>query len=327
MNQGIFGFSDRSSRSDLMVAEFESSGNYVVPPGVNYFQILAIGGGGGGGSGRRGASGSATYGGGGGSCGSYFVDVLSIGELGLVEGSMLRILIGSGTNGGAESTTDDTSGATATNGGDTTISRTQDTNPFIIAPGGIGGAGGSATAGNGGNTTTVYACFYKTRQQIGSPSSSNLTGKPDYAYHSNWASGRAMWSPCAAAGGGISTLNNGFAGGDIVWIPPLRYARISPAMAQSSTFTFSSGSAVNSAADGTSGLAAFQSFGSPLNGAKIGWGHGGAGGGAGRTAAAGNGGDGYRGGGGGGGGASRNGFNSGAGGRGGDGYCCIIAWR
>lgn len=326
MNQGVFGFSDRSSRSDLMVAEFESSGTYVVPPGVNYFQIIAIGGGGGGGSGRRGASGTATYGGGGGSCGSYFIDVFSIGELGLVEGSALRILIGSGTAGGAARTTDDTSGATAGNGGDTAIYRTMETNPFIVAPGGIGGEAGSATTGNGGNTSVVYACLYKMRQQIGSPTGSNLTNDPDFAYHSNWTS-RTVWSPCAAAGGGISTLNNGFNGGDIIWIPPLRYARVSPAMAQVSTFTFGSGSLLNSAAAGTSGLEAFQKFGSPLSGSRIGWGHGGAGGGAGRTAAAGAGGDGYRGGGGGGGGASRNGFNSGAGGRGGDGYCCIIAWR
>lgn len=326
MNQGLFGFSDRSFRSNLTVAQFDSSGTYVIPAGVNYFQIMAIGGGGGGGSGRRGASGSATYGGGGGSCGSYFVDVLSINEIGLVEGSTLRILIGGGGTSGAAVTANDTNGNTAVSGGNTTISRMNERNPFIIAPGGTAGEGGTASTGNGGNTTTVYACCYKSREQIGSPSSSNLTGKPDFGYHSNWASNRAMWSPCAAAGGGISTLNSGFAGGDIVWTPPAGYARISPAMAQSSTFTLGTGSAVDSSASGTHGLQAFQQFGSPLNGSNLGWGHGGAGGGAGRTAAAGSGGDGYRGGGGGGGGASRNGFNSGSGGRGGDGYCLIIAW-
>lgn len=325
MNQGLFGFSGSNYGELISVTEFETSGSFQVPRGTRWIQFIAIGGGGGGGSGRRSATSTTASGGGGGSSGTWFIDVISMAELQLLQNQELRVLIGSGGSGGAARTTDSTDGANGTAGGNTEIYRSNSPHPIIMIEGGSAGSAGTTTSSTGGQGTSKYCFYYKTRNISQNGSGSLTSGLSPFGFGTSYAT-TAAFCPCGAGGGAITSANAGFAGGNIAWTTGAA-TRFAIPIPNSSTTTFATGSAVDSAAEGQGGQITFARYGGVLTGSKYGWGYGGAGGGAGLIANGGKGGDGFRGGAGGGGGASRNGFNSGAGGRGGDGYCCIIAWR
>lgn len=118
-----------------------TSGDYVVPGGVNYLTIEAIGGsGGGGGTGTTYASYS---GGGGGGAGEYAGTYLAV-----TPGSTINIAYGAAGTGGAPLD------ATGGNGGNTTV--TYNSIIYVKANGGKGGGTGGYTTnggafGNGGN--------------------------------------------------------------------------------------------------------------------------------------------------------------------------------
>lgn len=323
MNQGMFGFSNNSYSEPITVSEFETSGSFRIPSGTKTLQFIGIGGGGGGGSGRTGAAATAAFGGGGGASGTWFIDSISTKELEMQSESELTILIGAGGAGGAAVSTTSTNGNNGSNGGATTISKSGNLSPFILMEGGSGGSGGTATNGFGGAASSKYCFFYKNRQAGQSGANSATTTAVSFSFNLGYVS-NAAWCPSGAAGGGISTANVGYAGGNLSW--STGSTRMSLPLPSSGNFTFATGSAVNSALIGENGINPFLRFKGPFTGSSLGWGYGGCGGGAGTTANGGSGGDGYRGGAGGGGGAARDGFTSGAGGRGASGYCCIIAW-
>lgn len=325
MNQGLFGFSASDHRDPFYVREFETSGSFQIPKGTRWLQFIAIGGGGGGGSGRTSATSTAAFGGGGGASGCWFIDIISMQELGMSDGAELIVLVGSGGAGGAAIATSSTNGAAGSTGGNTEIYRSDSQFPFIMVTGGNGGSGGTTTTGAGASALTKACYFYKMRQNGQSGVSSSTTTTIPFDMSSGYIS-NAPWCPSGASGGAISTANAGVAGGNQIYTASTT-TRLAVPLQTSATTTFATGSAVNSAAAGQGGQQGFLRFNGPLTGSKLGWGYGGCGGGAGVTANGGNGGNGYRGGAGGGGGAARDGFTSGAGGTGASGYCCIIAMR
>lgn len=326
MNEGLFGFPSKSFSSILAVAEFDNSGQFIIPQETKQLHFHAIGAGGGGGSGARRATTIAAYGGGGGAHGSIFFDTIPIDLMGLQVGQGLRIIIGRGGTGGASVGTNSTNGNAGNSGGNTDIWGPNGFTPILRIGPAPGGNAGSTTSGTSGSSG--FSLVYRVSRSGLTGSSAITFGQP--SFEEVESSGAMYLAPCGCPGGSISTGNLGLRGGRYRITRTASGVTFSgspfPVPASgSTTTTIIEGSASDSAVDGDSGLFAFTKFGQVLYGGKYGWGYGGGGGGAGVTVAAGGGGDGYRGGGGGGGGGSRDGFASGKGGNGGNGYVLIIA--
>lgn len=327
MNQGLYGFPPSKGLDILDIAEFDASGYYVIPQKAKTLRIILVGAGAGGGSGRVSNANTAASGGLGGGGGAIITQELIVADFPTT--TTLNITIGAGGNGGAAIATTSTNGNLGSNGGNSFITLNEQGNYFIMhAPGGLAAgtaAGTTAIATPAANRTHLLGAATVVPTVNGSATSvtaapTDMLLIPPYSL-----------SLAGAAGGGISTGNVGFAGGNISLT-----ATPSQAITTTSTTAFAydviqttgtavivAGGAINSG-----GVAGKGQDGKMLARRMklVGAGSGGAGGGGGNTVGGGNGGNGYRGGGGGGGGAGRAvAIPSGAGGNGGNGYCCIIA--
>jgi|694.fasta_scaffold34675_11 hypothetical protein len=270
--------------------------SWVVPSNAKAMMLYAIGAGGGGGSGRRGASGAARFGGGGGA--SAGAIQLFFSSLDGIAGKTATIVVGAGGAGGAARTTDNTDGNNGSNGGVTSV--TID-GRRVQAVQGLGAGGGTASSGSAG--TSVAGMF-----RGNSGGNSSATGTPSLPQSLDH---NGFTSAGASAGGGISTGDTSFNGGQV------RGDTVYDA--QNNAFTNTQGGV---APGGAGANGASLSFGTPLPGGS---GSGGAAGNA--TTPGGNGGNGGAyGGGGGGGGASFNGYASGAGGNGGNGFVRFVVF-
>jgi len=326
MNQGLYGFPPSKGLDILDIAEFDVSGTYTIPQKAKKLQITLVGAGAGGGSGRVGAAGSACSGGMGGGGGGINYQELVVADFPTT--TVLNITIGAGGNGGAS-----VPGAAAANGiigsvgGNSYITINEPNNYFIVqAPGGVNNttvANNVAITASAANRQSMFGNLTVTATTV--TSASNIGAQPaDMVLQPPYP-----LTITGAPGGGISTGNVGFSGGNISLAQ-------TPLTATTSVVPY-----VNDVGQ-TTGTAVVVSGGLPNLGAiagkgqdgkmltrrfrSIGVGSGGAGGGGGNTVGGGNGGNGYRGGGGGGGGAGRTTtVPSGAGGNGGNGYCCIVA--
>jgi hypothetical protein len=270
--------------------------SWVVPSNAKAMRLYAIGAGGGGGSGRRGASGAARFGGGGGA--SAGAIQLFFSSLDGIAGKTATIAVGAGGAGGAARTTDNTDGNNGSNGGVTSV--TID-GRRVQAVQGLGAGGGTASSGSAG--TSVAGMF-----RGNSGGNSSATGTPSLPQSLDH---NGFTAAGASAGGGISTGDTSFNGGQV------RGDTVYDA--QNNAFTNTQGGV---APGGAGANGASLSFGTPLPGGS---GSGGAAGNA--TTPGGNGGNGGAyGGGGGGGGASFNGYASGAGGNGGNGFVRFVVF-
>ena len=327
MNQGLYGFPPSKGLDILDIAEFDASGYYIIPQKAKTLRIVLVGGGAGGGSGRVSNANTAASGGLGGGGGAIITQELIVADFPTT--TTLNITIGAGGNGGAAIATTQTNGSLGSNGGNSFITINEQGNYFIMhSPGGLAA---TTTAGTAAITTVAanrtHLVGAATVVPVVNGSATSITAAPaDMLLLPPYT-----LSLAGAAGGGISTGNVGFVGGNISLT-----ATPSQAITTTSTTAFAydviqttgtsviiAGGAINSG-----GVAGKGQDGKMLARRMklIGAGSGGAGGGGGNTVGGGNGGNGYRGGGGGGGGAGRSAaIPSGAGGNGGNGYCCIIA--
>ena len=284
------------------IQTFLTSGVWTKPAGAKQVEVFLFGGGGGGGSGRRGAAASARYGGGGGGTGGVFVNKMDANAFGTTE----NIWIGTGGNGGAAVTVNDTNGANGSGGGDSYLGGNGSGGTAkIVVVGGGNASGGTNTANGSG-----FACQGSVYGML----QTSTYGSPLNNPNAFTAAQAYTMRPLTAGqlGGGIDTANTINNGGLIV------------------NRTTNTGFNVYSYAGGSS------SGGLGVNGSYtltspyfpfMAWG--GTGGGSGNAAGTVTGGRGGNGGvacGGGGGGASANGANSGAGGTGGNGFCMIITY-
>lgn len=120
-----------SNHASAITDSFNSSGNWIAPPGVTSITVEAWGGGGAGG----GATGRPAKGGGG-AGGQYASKVLTV-----VPGNSYAVVVGTGGNG---------STGNGTAGGDSTFAATS-----VVAQGGAGGTGATGTNGAGGLGSTA----------------------------------------------------------------------------------------------------------------------------------------------------------------------------
>ncbi|MGC3979521.1 MAG: tandem-95 repeat protein [Paludibacteraceae bacterium] len=154
---------------------YNSNGTYTVPAGVTSIKVHAWGGGG------NGGTRTSNSGGGGGGAGAYSYSVISVST-----GETLTITIGAGG----------TAGATASNGGTTTVVRSGTT--LVSANGGTGVASNITTGGAGGTTGGTG----DTKTAGGAGANGNST-----------SGGKGGDSPNGGAGGvSITTQGNGLAG-------------------------------------------------------------------------------------------------------------------
>jgi hypothetical protein len=277
---------------------FTENGTWVKPEGCVMVMIQLAGAGGGGGGGSPNTT-TSTGGGGGGSGGFTRLTVPAI-----FLPNELYIIIGKGGPGGASS-------ANGSQGGNSAISVSPRVNGvesyIIIANGGSegirgpsGGAGGTA-GGNAGIATFRMGFLGIAQAGImneAGTAGGNTTEGTDYTVS---ASTGIFYS--ATGGGGISTLPDGFKGGDIIGVDGI--IQTIP------------GGAGSSVGGGSRGINGFTSF-APL------FSVGGTGGGGGGGGGGGRGGDGGFATGGGGGGAGTSG--GGTGGNGGNGFAIITCW-
>ena len=294
----------------------QGSQKWLKPRGVTMCYMVCIGSGGGGGGGFTGASTTARGGGAGG--GSSSIAKMLIPALFLPD--VLLVQVGSGGKGGAANA----NGGTGVNSiisygvGLTAIG----TSPNIIlqsnnaAPGG-GGAGTGAAGGTGGTVPTI-----STQAISGAAASWGVqsfivglagggggaqTGAAGTAVNNAW---NLICCGSGAGGGGVNSVNSGFAGGNIGFVGSLDFA--DGAIVTGSLVGGTAGSST-AAGNGNSGIQLWKPF----------YMTGGSGGGSSDGSTGGNGGNGGIGCGGGGGGG---GTTGGTGGNGGDGFVCIISW-
>lgn len=182
-----------------------------VPERAQLVSFLVIGGGGGGGAGGQGAAGTARAGGGGG--GSGAVTSLLIPAKFLP--STLYLCVG---NGGAQGT----AGVTAGAGGTSAVLVDNDTsfapyNTIVRANGGNGGSHVGSAAGTGATAVTATSCpfitagIFKFRAGVAGIAGGSATAVP-----ANFLPYTNFFLTGGTGGGGVSTGNVGFKGGDIL---------------------------------------------------------------------------------------------------------------
>lgn len=314
-----FGFLPPNFNADVQV--FSSNNNaqgaqlWVKPPGVTMCYMVAIGGGGGGGGGATRATTLAKGGGAGGACSG--VSKLVMPAIFLPDALSVQVGNGgagggAGSNGGAG-----TDSIISYGGGVTALA----TIPNVIlksnnAPPGGGTAGSTSGNATGGSVPTIY-----TTVLMGAAFSYSIPafivgvvgatgGSPTTA----GTSITAVWNLIALSpgtgGGGCTSSNTGFAGGNLTLQAALDYADGSiPAAA----LVGGTAGGAAAAGNGNSGIQLWKPF----------YMTGGTGGGSADNNTGGNGGNGAIGCGGGGGGA---GTTGGTGGNGGNGIVVIISW-
>jgi len=207
------------AQSFVLTETFLTSGDFVVPTGVDYVTVVAVGagqGGGGGGNSIGRSAGAQTAGGGAGGATGYYALVrdIYVGNVGTV-----TVGIGAGGTGGtafafnklaATATTQTNNASTGSNGGDTTFGTYLTVAGARTAPSGFFGIASAAGAGNGsqggndggagGNGGTAV---------LGSTN----TGAPFIEF---WAGGVAGGT--ATGSGGTGTNGNGGAAGTALGI-------------------------------------------------------------------------------------------------------------
>lgn len=272
--------------------DFSSSGTVTIPDGATMMEAIVIGGGGGAGSGRRGNAATNRIGGSGGSGAGFTHLKVSVADIGGA-GTGLTVTVGTGGAGGAAITADDTNGNAGSDGVDSSITRTSDSEVIAYSSRGMGGAGGIESASTSAVTGVTSSTMFNGGTGGGS--------RPDATATAGSNSGPSGGG--GGGGGGISSSATSRAGGN--------------GGAGGRAWRGASTNAAGGTATGVNGTAATT----PTFAATPGGGGGGGGAG---TGVGGTGGVGKRGGGGGGGAAAANGNNSGAGGNGGDGFIRII---
>jgi len=189
-----------TSKTDVYL----SNDTWTKPAGAKRISILLIGGGGGGGAGRRGASSTVRAGGGGGQGGSLVMYEPNPNTF----PDTVTVNVGAGGTGGVNSA-NDTNGADAINGGNTTLVYGAFT---LFALGGDRGRGGSTVAGAGGTNSAICVAVYNNAVQRANGGAANIAGSANGGSPSNFA-------PAGGGGGGSinasnANLNSG-AGGSI----------------------------------------------------------------------------------------------------------------
>lgn len=295
----------------MSVAEFDTSGTFVIPPFAKRVYVLLVGGGQGGVGGPQGTENLLLRSGGCG--GGIFVDDLPVGLFG-PPGTVVTVTIGAGSAGGAGATGSGTFGATPSAGGSSSI--------------GINGKPGSFIS-IGSNTSIVESWYFGNYMDTTGANSSFAglgVGGSRNAQQSLNAGGIMDWISNGGAGGGVT--------GGTGAPQQVHYSGFTAISSNLQTQT--SPRYANGTVSGTylpvipggspnSPDSARNSDGFSIGGAYT-PGLGGVGGGGSTTTVGGRGGNGWRGGGGGGGGGSMTGFVGGTGGNGGNGYCVLIAY-
>jgi hypothetical protein len=265
---------------------------HLILSGARMLMTETQGAGAGGGSARRGANGSVRCGGGGGSGGNRSIRWINLEELDLAS---VFITVGTGGDGGAAITVNDTDGIDGASGGLSAVrSGTSGVDPSVslcVAIGGRGGFAGTEFEGLGGEAVI----------------NGMWIGGDGGTATSNGGEGRGGSNSAGAGAGGGSGAG-------------LTSGNIDAAGGQGGI----SGGGVSVGVDG--GLEGGFDGNPGADNGILSPGQAGAGGGSNSSGSGGDGGAGARGAGGGGGGASPNGSASGAGGRGGDGFVIATAY-
>lgn len=317
MNQGIFSTftSDTSYNPNVEdLAIFETSGAYIIQPGIKMLYIVAIGGGGGGGGGAAYIGLSTACGGGGGGCGGVVTHYYLTEDLG-GPNTILYITIGAGGAGGPGNITGTgNSGTGGDPGGITRITVNGLPGVLMSANPGSGGGGGTTSTGLGG-ASGAWAWNHNILTISNGGSTSTTANVTSITVNS-------LLNSCAGNAGGTKTSAS-YNGGSIVLHGSTITGVADPNIARGTTLV--AGGVVNnpSLRNGASNTRhrLYNSIFYP--------GLGGAGGGAADASgnAAGTGGNGLFGGGGGGGGGGFLTPGGANGGRGGNGYVVILGIR
>lgn len=193
-----------AGRVQQRVVEYTSgSGTYTTPSDLIFAFVVCIGAGGGGGSGRRGAAGTNRCGGGGGANGTIARRWLTAAQL----GASKSYAVGTGGTGGAAPTTDSTSGAVGSKGGDTSFGA------LVVAIGGNGGAaGGTSTTAAGGTATTISA-LTPSQFPLSHRNSAGATGAVAAGTAASTVGFDQIIGNNGAGGGGVATNNVNSGGG------------------------------------------------------------------------------------------------------------------
>lgn len=298
------------------VRKFESSGSYVMPPGISALDVQAIGTGASGGAGSRQAVGVASNGGPGGGGG----EIVTRRVQGVAAGTAISVTVPSPPAGSAAATVDNTAATAGTDGGTVQFGgylsayggKASSTGGTVLSSANVNTDPGGVPADTGnGAVVWLSGSLFQSRSGAAGCAGDQAGG----------AGGNGVAGATAARVGRRSQRGGGGGGGggSITTAEVVEASGAGGASGRSagalSTVTGFGGAAGAAATNGTAGTARSDSEA----------GDGGGGGGAGLSSAAGAGGAGAApGGGGGGGGGSRNGFNSGAGGAGGRGEVLVM---
>lgn len=299
--------------TDPIIREYTANDTWTKPTAANFWgvMVVCIGAGGGGGSGRRGATSTARGAGSGGGGGAIVTRIMRSATL---ANSSYSITIGTGGNGGAAITVDNTNGNNGAVGGNTSFGS------LVSARGssaGTGGSTGNTGGANGGSISQCVPSFGPYSQGGASGGGGNVSSSGQSG--TSGLSGNAC--PGGGGAGGIqsnNTMQTGGPGGGI-------YDAGSLIAGGSAGTTTSDARNAGNGSDNIANNILYDINNTVTNAPGTGGGGGGSGDLSG-TQAGGNGGNGGKGAGGGGGGGSTNGANSGAGGKGGDGLCFVVEY-
>lgn len=317
------------SNGYIIVREYTTPGTYTwsKPGGIDYIQVVCVGGGGGGGGGAKGTTGGAGGGGGGagGNMGMQWFDSSSLITVNYT------IQVGAGGDGGAGATVAG-AGSAGTLGGNSVFKETVGLfNTLVSGSGGNPGNGGTTTAGGAGGVdglTVGIQPSFLVLSHLGSRGGAGgfnaAATSPNLSNDFNIHALNGYYGLGGGGGGGsINTIGTPLSGATGSGI--YKYGTLVYSGSAGGAGTGTNGDNGAFVVDGYSLLMFSSSLTSSYGIGTAG--HGGGSGDAAGTINGGNGGSGSIGAGGGGGGGARSTANGGNGGKGGDGYVLIIEYH